>query len=248
MLKRKNIITIIIAAVCGLIGTVLVLSYVNSVKAAYSNENLSEVVVAARSIPENVRISKDMLQVANVEEEYILPETFANADEIVGMMTNAGIYKGEQIVKGRISHGDTPSSFSYSIPEGKRAISLALDTLKSVSGFIQPRDKIDILLTLPKPDGNNTSTQKIAQKLLEGKRVVTFDGSSLTFTLFQNVEIAAIGNMLTRTSIDNQLPGSNPSLPLNICRSAFEGNYMLLMELQFSCVLNCDYALIVRYK
>jgi pilus assembly protein CpaB len=156
-----------------------------------------------------------MLKTVSVQAEYVMPQAAANFEDIVGAMTTTKIYNGEQIMRGRVTRGDTPATFAYSIPDGKRALTFALDPISGVAGFIQPHDQIDIILSLTPPGagdagGQNTQSsdqslkvfQDIAKKLLSGRRFVTFNGSLATFTLYQNIEVLAVGKRVTRPDTD----------------------------------------------
>lgn len=231
MLKRKNIVILAVAILCGLIGVFLITNYVNSVKTVYSSKPMGEVVIALKTIPENVRVTRDMVKVTNMETGYILSQACTRIEDVVGTMTKSSIFKDEQVLQGRITRGDKPGEFAYGIPDGKRAVAVSLDAVKGVAGFIKPHDRVDVLATINIPDDNSGSAegqatatdgnrtvnvsvkvsweeelklfQKVAQKLLEGRRIVSFDGKTLTFTLFQNIEVLAVGNEIKRPENDD---------------------------------------------
>lgn len=221
MQKKRNLIILMIAVLCGFIGVYFVMKYAVGnkpvINEAYSDKPMMKVVVAAQDIPENVRITGAMIEVSSVPSEYILRGAYEALDDVLGSMTKTAIYKGEQIMGGRISRGDTPDEFSYRIPEGKRAVSLAINNINGVAGFIQPRDRIDVLLTmrLKEISSHDSSQQnqdqtikaweerlklfkRTALKLMEGRRIISFDGDNITFTLFQDVEVLAMGKKLIR--------------------------------------------------
>lgn len=227
MQKRSSFLIILIAIICGAAGIYFVSNYVSGVKETFQSERiLKQVVVAAQNIPENTTVTNDMVQISNVPAEYVLPQSFTDMKDVVGAMTTTGIVKGEQIVQGRITKGENKSSFSYGIPKEKRAISIGIDQISGVSGLIRPKDKVDVLATLTVPEDHSGSAegqavaidgeqevkvevkvswnaeleffQKVARKLLEGRRIVSFDGKNITFTLFQNVEVLAIGSTVNK--------------------------------------------------
>ncbi|OLO38946.1 Flp pilus assembly protein CpaB [Alkalihalophilus pseudofirmus] len=64
------------------------------------------------------------------------------------------------------------------IEPGKRAISIALNNVQSVSGFVKPGSFVDVIAILPLPTGENTSSQLLLQNvkvLAIGQTFVTED-------------------------------------------------------------------------
>lgn len=221
-MKRRNLIIISIALICGLIGVLSIVSYVNGIQTAYKNVPMKEVVVAVHDIPQNVHITREMVKIMEIESQYALPGCFTKLEDIEGAITTSPIYNCEQVIKERITTQENPSQFCYAIPEGKRAVTVAVNDISGVAGLIRPGDKVDVLFTMEVPDENAGSAQgevsatdgkktinvtakiswaeelqlykKISQKLLEGNRIVSYDAKNITFELFQNIDILAVGN------------------------------------------------------
>jgi Flp pilus assembly protein CpaB len=189
---------------------------------------MQTVVVAVHDIPQNVHLTNEMVKIIEIESQYALPGSFAKLEEVLGAITTSPVYNCEQIVKERITTKENPSQFCYAIPEGKRAITVAVNEISGVSGLIRPGDRVDVLFTMEVPsedagsaegqmtasDGKKTINvtakvswaeelqlyKKISDKLLEGKRIISFDGKNITFELFQNIDVLAIGSDTVKTA------------------------------------------------
>lgn len=65
--------------------------------------------------------------------------------------------------------------FSYRMPEGKRAITINIDSLSAVGGLITPGDFVDIIAQLNVPQGSGKQDEEV------------------TSMVFQNLEVLAVG-------------------------------------------------------
>jgi len=138
-------------------------------------ENMTTVIVAVQNIPANVTISSSMVEEAQIPEEFVLPNAIKSQDAVVGGISKADIYKGEQMVSGRVFRGEMGDRFAYFVPSSKRGVAFAYSPVMCVGGLIHPGDMIDVLLTYIPPGAEE-----------EQKR---------TATIVQNIEVLAVGTV-----------------------------------------------------
>lgn len=146
-------------------------------------QNPVNVVIAAKDIPEDTALELSHLEVASIPEKYVQPYAIpaAQQEKAPGWVTIAAIAKGEQILKNKLRRADqapSGSTLSSMTPKGKRAVTIAVDIITGVGGFVRPGDVVDILWSIKLPDA--------AQK----------EGQVVTMTLFQDVPVLAIGTDL----------------------------------------------------
>lgn len=142
--------------------------------------NQSVVLVAKQDIPSGSVIESNMIDSSIVPNKFIQPQAATSMDRVLGMINLAPISKGEQISLSRLSKSTRESGggLAGNTPAGKRAISIAVDSITSVSGMVRPADYVDVLATLQipvqGPDGKTT-------------------GQMVVVPLFQNVLVLAVG-------------------------------------------------------
>ena len=142
-------------------------------------QNPVEVVIATHDLADDATITAGDLAIKTVPERYVQPYYIpANQrDKAIGMITLAKIAKDEQILKNklrreseaRVRPGSTLSSL---MPKGKRAVTMAIDAITGVGGFVNAGDIIDILWTLGRGE------------------------QAVTVVLFQDVQVLAVGSEL----------------------------------------------------
>jgi pilus assembly protein CpaB len=79
-----------------------------------------------------------------------------------------------------IKSGEKTGKLSYAIPNGKRAITVQVDSVTGIAGFVQPGDFVDLMVTIMVPQTSGTDTKDKATSIL----------------LRQNLEVLAVGTKM----------------------------------------------------
>jgi len=85
---------------------------------------------------------------------YQIPQKYAdthsvhsgNYDVAVGQRLDFDIDEGRPLLWAHLEGGLTPT-FSGKVDEGLRAMTVRVDEINSISGFLQPKDKVDLMLS-----------------------------------------------------------------------------------------------------
>lgn len=121
------------------------------------------VVVAISDIPSGTTVGANMVRLAQISQTALHPEAVITPGEVIGRITKAPIVQGEQILRNRLLPAGVTPSLSFAIPGGKRAVSVAVNEVVGVAGFVKPGDRVDILATIDSPDRENTVTSTVLQ-------------------------------------------------------------------------------------
>jgi len=189
---------LIIAVACGIWAILLLNSYLKrreneiwdrmkqfqrqQAQNAKPPSQMAVVLVAGKDIPLQVPITPTDLIIKEIPVEYIQPGAVTSLDEVIGQIASLPIAAGEQILKTKLlPPGKIGKSLSEITPLGKRAVSVPIDNMNSIGNLIRPGDHIDVLalITMPQTTAQASSGQSSSPRLI---------------SLFQNVEILAVGN------------------------------------------------------
>ena len=152
MRNKKLIIAVFAAIAFGLIAAVSVYRYLAS--AQQYTKNLANVVVAKTEIPVGSRIIAEWLEVAQFPRNYTPEGTFHKIDEnLIGRVAVTRIAAREPITEGRLAPVGSAAGLSSVIPEGFRAMTVKVDDVVGVSGFIQPGTLVDVVVVISPPQG-----------------------------------------------------------------------------------------------
>ncbi|UNC93454.1 Flp pilus assembly protein CpaB [Candidatus Contubernalis alkaliaceticus] len=173
----------IAAVILGLITVITLNYYLKTLdKPAFADIPHTEVVVAVNTIPEHTRITADMLQLESLPSEAIHPEAILSLSDAVDGISRTDIIKGEQVLASRVTSEDRRASLSYRVPEGMRAISIPVNEVSGVAGYISAGDKVDIMVSYLIGETKDTDTDTESQ-----------EEHTVVYTVLQNVTVLAAG-------------------------------------------------------
>ncbi len=139
----------VMAIVFGLIVTGLFYVYLQQIKRAYTPGDLVPVVKAAQNIPKDTVINPNHIVVEQIPSQYVHSEAVRDKAAVLGKVATSSIFNGEQILnQNLLSSGDQEQRMAYTIPENKRAMSVAVTSVSGVSGYVQPGDHVDVISVL----------------------------------------------------------------------------------------------------
>ena len=188
----KRVLPLVFAVAMGLAAVILVRQYLTQQRVAIERERDRlmvdyqapiQVVVAAKDLPEGTPLVPALLTTAAIPEKFVQPYAVRSAGEVTGLVTVAAIAEGEQVLLNKVRRPEVvpkDAGLSSITPKGKRAITIGVDAITGVGGFVRPGDAVDILWTISLPGA--------------GKQ----QGDVVTLTLFQEVPVLAVGSETVR--------------------------------------------------
>ncbi|HEY6767803.1 MAG TPA: Flp pilus assembly protein CpaB [Candidatus Sulfotelmatobacter sp.] len=138
----------------------------------------TDVVVAANDIQVGARIEGHDVRLAKFPAGDVPPGSYNRLSSVLGRGVIVPIYRGEFILPSRLAAENSGSGLPSLIPPGMRAVSVRVNEVVSVAGFVTPGTRVDVLLT-GTPNGG---------------------AEAQTTTVLQNVAVIASGNRLERTA------------------------------------------------
>ncbi len=170
MRNKRLIIALLAAITFGLIAAVSVQRYLLSAQSF--TRNLNNVVVAKVEIPVGSKIIPEQLEIAqfpaNVTPEGAISVIDANlVDRVV--LTRIG--PREPITESRLAPIGAAGGLSSVIPEGYRAMTVRVDEVVGVSGFIIPGTLVDVVVVITPPQASG-GNEKISKIVLQNIKVL----------------------------------------------------------------------------
>ena len=186
---------VVLAALCtGALAALLAFLYLNgeSQRAARAAQQVL-VVVTTRELPVRTVIGPGMVRESH-ESVATLPANCATSvQEVMGRVTTTALAAGEPVQRSAISVQTASLGLAYVVPEGMRAVTVALDPIIGVAGFLKAGDRVDVVATFA---------------------VDTMAKTAVTRTVLQDVELLAIGPEVVPEE-ENQPRGERAARPKN---------------------------------
>ena len=131
-------------------------------------------VVAAYDLPAGTRLESDHLASREFPASVVPSDSIAPGQHasLIGMVLRSALRAGDFVlsVHGRRSESQ---AFSNQLGEGRRAISMPVDAINSVSGLLQPGDLIDLYVSF------DYQRRRITAPLLQGVLVLATGNQTL---------------------------------------------------------------------
>lgn len=119
------------------------------------------VVVAAADLELGAELRPDDLRVVEWPESAMPMGAFTTPDEIVGRGLVMPVIQNEPILPMKLAAKDAGSGLPVVIPEGKRAVSVRVNEVIGVAGYVLPGTKVDVLATATPTQNREDTTTKL---------------------------------------------------------------------------------------
>ena len=130
-----------------------------------SNEAGADVMVAADDIQVGARIEDHDVRSARFPASGLPAGTFARKAQVMGRGVVIPIAKGEFILPSKLAPENAGSGLPSLIPTGMRAVSVRVNEVVSVAGFVGPGTRVDVLLTGTPNGGSEPQTTTVLQNV-----------------------------------------------------------------------------------
>ncbi len=122
-------------------------------------------VVAARSLPLGSIISADSVRITEVPERLFPKGGFSRTEEVLERPVISPIQPDEPVVEARIAAKGSGVGLGPMIPPGMRALSVRVNDVVGVAGFVLPGMRVDVLVTGHPPGREDTVTTTVLQNI-----------------------------------------------------------------------------------
>ncbi len=145
-----------------------------------------DVVVAARPLGVGVMIKTPDIKLAKVPGSAVPKGAFTKVEEVLDRPVVSNILLDEPILDGRLAAKGSGLGLAPTIPVGMRAVTVRVNDVAGVAGFVLPGMHVDVLVTGTPPNAENAST--------------------MTNTVLQNMLILSAGKELQADARGNAMP------------------------------------------
>jgi len=135
------------AVVAGLVATFGIHRYV-SMKTKVVAAPTRQVIIASADISPGTALSGTAVKVVSRLPAEIPPNCAATVRDIEGRVAQDPIPQGIPILFSMLAPVGTAAGLSGILDDGKRALTVKVDEVTGVAGFIRPRDHVDVLMDL----------------------------------------------------------------------------------------------------
>jgi len=130
---------------------------------------MTNIVVAAENLKIGERLDANKVKTIQWPSSAKPDGMFSDIADVANRAVITNIQENEPILAGNLAPTEAGAGLSATIPEGMRAVSVAVNDVVAVAGFAQPGTSVDVMVTGQSQGGNN---EQVTRTILEDVRVL----------------------------------------------------------------------------
>ncbi|MGH7917114.1 MAG: Flp pilus assembly protein CpaB, partial [Candidatus Binataceae bacterium] len=170
---RRPIIFVLLAGVAALLAALVVYSALKKREAEVRQAKAQsvEIVVAAHDLTIGTKLDPAAVKLARWSRDSVPPGAYTSVTAVMNQYTKSGFVENEPIVADRLFNGDKDAGvMPMLIPPGMRAISVPVDEVSDIAGFVLPHAHVDVLVALQ--DNGTPGNQPFSKIVLQDVEVL----------------------------------------------------------------------------
>jgi pilus assembly protein CpaB len=156
------------------------------------------IVVAAADLPVGTKLNATQVKLVKLPKESMPTGCIADPKATAGRVVIRPLATGDVITEQKLfpKEGAMPAGvMTYRVPDGHRAVTVAVNEVAGVAGFLTPQDRVDVVLTTQLPSSKDENISKI---------------------VLQNVPILATGQITSEPKDKEGKPVIVPTVTLDL--------------------------------
>lgn len=127
--------------------------------------DLRDVVIAAKPLPVGVTVKADDVKLAKVPAAQFPKGAFTRLEEVLERPVISNVLLDEPLLEGRLALKGSGLGIAPAIPVGMRAVSVRVNDVVGVAGFVLPGMRVDVLVTGNPPGKPERLTTTVLQNI-----------------------------------------------------------------------------------
>ncbi|HUY18060.1 MAG TPA: Flp pilus assembly protein CpaB [Candidatus Binataceae bacterium] len=169
---RRPTLYVVVAAVAAMFAAIIVYSALKKREAEVQQAMVKsvQIVVAARDLPLGTKIEPNSVKLARWSRDSVPPGAFTDPGAIMNTFVKDSFVTNEPVVADKLYVGTrTAGVMPLLIPVGMRAMSVPVDEVSDIAGFVLPRTHVDVLVAIT---GSGASEKPFSKIVLQNVEVL----------------------------------------------------------------------------
>ena len=161
-MPRKRIYTVLLLAMT--VGAVFAFStyrYVQATPTTGAAAKMTPVVVAASGLDLGAALRAEDMRTINWPSDAVPAGTFSSPQELVGRGLIQPVSQNEPLLPSKLAPIGSGAGLPPMIPDGMRAVSVRVNDVIGVAGYVLPGTKVDVLVTVSPTNQTTDMTSKV---------------------------------------------------------------------------------------
>jgi len=128
--------------------------------------DLKDVVIAARPLPVGLTVKAADIKIVKMPAQAFPKGGFSKPEDVLDRPVVANILAEEPMSEGRLALRGSGVGLAPVIPVGMRAVTVRVNDVVGVAGFVLPGMRVDVLITGRPPENPTVVTKTVLQNIL----------------------------------------------------------------------------------
>src|SRR5262245_57141075 len=169
MRDKRLFVVLDLALVFGLIAAISVSRYMAKVEGVSKS-----VVVAKVDIPLSSKITVEQLASVQLPQGATPDGAFTSIDKVVGRVAVTNVSAREPLTESKLAPEGSAAGLSAVIPDGYRAVTVKVDEVVGIAGFVAPGSYVDVVAVVD-PNDSTSKTGPTSKIVLQHIKVLATD-------------------------------------------------------------------------
>ena len=169
MTRSKAVIVVtILALVFAGIAAWSIFSYLQTETKKVKAGQPQNIVVATADIPIGSKITEAQVKIAGFPQDSIPPGSINDIKSVPGRVAIRPITAGDAVTEQKLMpKAGAPGAgiMTYLVPQGHRAVTVAVNEVAGVAGFLTPADRVDVVVTTVPPGSTDNLSKIVLQNV-----------------------------------------------------------------------------------
>ncbi|NHI01866.1 MULTISPECIES: Flp pilus assembly protein CpaB [Oceanimonas] len=156
-MKTRTLLLFVLSVGFGVAAAIMANNWLNQqsrAAQARAEGDTTQVVVAAVDLVPGAPIEPIHVQLKDIDSRLVPPGALTNLEEVKNMVAKNNLYRGDVLRRERLAPVGEGSTLSVLLEPGMRAVTVRVNDVIGVAGFLLPGNRVDILFT----EGSMTRT------------------------------------------------------------------------------------------
>lgn len=148
-MRRKSWILLLLAMISGGAAGYLALTYLREIRSVRTpSVSRAQVAVAARDLPVGALLTEGDVKLVEWPAEAMPAGYVGSSASLVGRGLIMAVRTNEPLLLSKVAPEGAGGGLSAAVPDGMRAVSVKVDEVIGVAGFVVPGSRVDVLVSL----------------------------------------------------------------------------------------------------
>jgi len=163
--QTRTLVVVLVAVATASIASFAVYKAITKIPVRRVEIATRHAVVASAAMPMGTRLTRDSVKLVDWPERTPLNDGFATVDAVVDRGLVAAVGENEPITESKLAPKEAGAGLPPAIAPGMRAMSIKVNEVIGVAGFVVPGTRVDLLVTLTRREKDDSLSRVVVENV-----------------------------------------------------------------------------------